>query len=75
MGGSGPGTWLRGATILDRHDLGLERDPALRDRSSLLGGPRVKAEIMARLEVMAIPREREHVQPTIEHDLGLDLFG
>ncbi|MBK9179967.1 MAG: relaxase domain-containing protein [Acidimicrobiales bacterium] len=68
-------TWLRGATILDRHYLGIDRDPAQRDRSSLLGGPREKAEMMARLEVMAIPREREPVQRTIEQDLGLDLFG
>ena len=70
-----PATWLRGATILDRHYLGLDRDPAQRDRSSLLGGPREKAEMMARLEVMAIPRQVEPVQRTIEHDLGLDLFG
>jgi len=48
-------TWLRGATILDRHYLGLNRDPTQRDRSSLLGGPREKAKMMARLEVMAIP--------------------
>jgi hypothetical protein len=68
-------TWLRGATILDRHYLGLDRDPAQRDRSSLLGGPREMAETMARLEVVAIPRDREPVQRTIEQDLGLDLFG
>lgn len=68
-------TWLRGATILERHYLGLDRDPAQRDRSTLLGGPREKAEMMARLEVMAIPREREPVQRTIGQDLGLDLFG
>lgn len=30
--------WLRGAIILDRHFLGLDGDPAQRDRSSLLGG-------------------------------------
>lgn len=68
-------TWLHGATILDRHYLGLDRNPAQRERSSLLGGPREKAEMMARLEAMAIPREREPVQRTIEQDLGLDLFG
>ena len=67
-------TWLGGATILDRHYLGLDQDRPAR-RSSLLGDPREKAEMMARLEVMAIPREREPVQRTIEHDLGLDLFG
>jgi hypothetical protein len=33
------------------------------------------AETMARLEVVAIPRDREPVQRTIEQDLGLDLFG
>ena len=32
--------WLRGATILDRHYLGIDRDPVQRERSSLLGGPR-----------------------------------
>ena len=68
-------TWLRGAAILDRHYLGLDRDPAQPDRSSLLGGPREMAETMARLEVMAIPGEREPVQRRVEHDLGLDLFG
>jgi Ti-type conjugative transfer relaxase TraA len=68
-------TWLRGATILERHFLGLDRDPTQRERSSLLGGPREMAETMARLEVMAIPREREPLQRTIEQDLGLDLFG
>lgn len=29
---------------------------------------------LARLEVMAIPREREPVARTLEHDRGLDLF-
>jgi hypothetical protein len=41
----------------------------------ILGGPREMAETMARLEVVAIPRDREPVQRTIEQDLGLDLFG
>ena len=67
-------TWLRGATILDRHYLGIDRDPAQRDRSSLLGGPRELAEAMARLESLTIPREREPVSRTLEPDLGLDLF-
>lgn len=49
-------TWLRGAIILDRHYLGLDRNPAQRERSSLLGGPREMAEMMAGLEVMAIPQ-------------------
>jgi Ti-type conjugative transfer relaxase TraA len=68
-------TWLRGATILERHHLGLDQDPAQRDHSSLLGGPRETAETTARLEVMSIPREREPVQRTIEQDIGLDLLG
>ena len=67
-------TWIRGATILDRHYLGLDREPAQRERSPLLGGRREKAEMMARLEVMAIPPEVEPVQSTIEQDLGLDLI-
>lgn len=65
--------WLRRATILDRHYLGLDRDPAQRDRSSVLGGPREEAEMMARLEVMAIPREREPIGRTLEPGLGLGL--
>lgn len=68
-------TWMRGATILDRHNLGLDRVQGWQDRSSLLGGPRERAETMARLEVMAIPREREPVARTLDHDLGLDRFG
>ena len=66
-------TWLRGATILDRHFLGLDRDPAQRDRTSLLGGPREMAETMARLEVMSIPRAVEPVQRTVDLNVGLGL--
>lgn len=68
-------TWRRAATILDRHNLGLDRSPPWQERSSLLGGQRERAETMARLEVMAIPREPEPISRTIERDLGLDLFG
>lgn len=68
-------TWVRGATILDRRYLDLDRDASQRDRSSLLGSRTEMAETMARLEVMDIPRVREPVQRTIEQDLGLDLFG
>lgn len=66
--------WLRGATILESHYVGLDRDPTRPQRSSLLGGSRENAETLARLEVMSIPREREPVSRTIETDLGLDLF-
>jgi hypothetical protein len=68
-------TWLRGATVLDRHHLGLDRLPDREDRTSLLGGPRERAEAMARLEVLTIPRRPEPVARTLEPDLGLDLFG
>jgi Ti-type conjugative transfer relaxase TraA len=68
-------TWMRGATILDRHTLGLDRVRGWQDRTSLLGGPRERAEAMARLEVLTIPRRREPVARTLEPDLGLDLFG
>ena len=68
-------TWMRGATVLDRHHLGVDRDTPRQERSSLLGGHRERAETMARLEVMAIPREPEPISRTSQRDLGLDLFG
>ncbi len=68
-------TWMRGATILERHHHGLDRAPGWQDRTPLTGGPKERAEALARLEVVAIPREREPVGRTIEPHLGLDLFG
>jgi len=65
--------WLRGATILERHLLGMDRDPTRPERSSLLGSPRENAEMLARLEVMAIP-PGEPVAHSVDTDLGLDLF-
>jgi len=67
--------WLRGATTLDRHHLGLDRDPAHPDRPSLLGNRREHAETMARLDVISIPPGGEPVARSLEHDLGLDPSG
>jgi conjugative relaxase-like TrwC/TraI family protein len=66
-------TWLRGATILERHRLGLDRDSGRCERSSLLGGPREMAETKARLETMTIPQEQESVARSPEPELGLDV--
>jgi conjugative relaxase-like TrwC/TraI family protein len=66
--------WLRGAVHLERHRLGLDDHQAHPDLST----PRSRtsrAEALARLEVVAIPRNREPVQRAIEPDRGLDLFG
>ena len=68
-------TWMRGATILERHHLGLDRVPGWKDGTSVTGGYRERAEAMARLEVVAIPRRREPIGRTIEPHVGLDLFG
>ena len=68
-------TWIRGASVLERHDLGLDRVPAGQDHTSLPGSARERAEALARLEVVTIPREREPVARTIEDDPGRDLFG
>jgi len=67
-------TWMRGATILDRYHLGLDRTLGTPDRASPIGRSTERAEVMARLEVLAIPRRREAVEPTRGADLGLDLF-
>jgi hypothetical protein len=61
-------TWMRGATILERHHLGLDRVPGWQD-TSLTGGPRERAEAMARLELLTIPRQPD------PGALGVDLFG
>lgn len=66
-------TWLRGAAHLERHRLGLD-DHGHPDLST----PRSRtsrAEALARLEVLAIPRNPEPVQRALESDHGLDLFG
>jgi hypothetical protein len=68
-------TWMRAATILDRQHLGLERVPGWQDRTSLLGGSRERAEALARLEVLTIPRRPEPVARSLGPDPGLDLFG
>ncbi len=64
--------WLRGATILEHHLLGLDRDPTQHDRSSRHGAPKRIAEARARLEVVAIPRTAEHAR-SVERDFGLSL--
>ncbi len=66
--------WLRGATILERHFLGIDRDPTRPARSSVLGSPRENAEMHARLEVMAVRADREPVGRSVDTDLGLDQF-
>ena len=71
---SGQAGWLRGAAHLERHHLGLDHDPSRPD-TSVLATSRARAETLARLEVVAIPRDREPVQRGIESDHGLDLFG
>lgn len=39
--------WKRGARILEEHHIGLDHDPAVPDRLSLLGSPRERAETRA----------------------------
>ena len=65
--------WLRGAAVLERHRLGLDHDPSRSDSSSLFT-PRDRAEMLARLEVMAIPRRGPELERTIEPDHGIGLF-
>jgi conjugative relaxase-like TrwC/TraI family protein len=66
--------WLRGATILERHFLGMDRDPTRPAESSVLGSPRESAEMRARLEVMAIRADRGGLARSVGTELGLDLF-
>jgi len=66
--------WLRGATILERHFLGMDRDATRPEQSSALGSLRENAETRARLEVMAIPAGPEGPTRSVDTDLGLDLF-
>jgi hypothetical protein len=65
--------WKRGARILEEHHIGLDHDPAVHDRLSLLGGPRERAETRARLQVVAITPERHPVIRTLERDSGIGL--
>jgi hypothetical protein len=67
-------TWMSAAVTLDRHHLGLDPDPTHLDVTPDRYG-RQRAETLARLEVVAIPREREPITRTLERGLGLDLFG
>lgn len=66
-------TWKRGATILDRHHLGLTPDPDRPDNTPRRHG-KDRAEALARIEVRTIPRQREPVTRTVERGRGLDLF-
>ena len=66
--------WMLGAAHLERHHLGLDRDPGCPDRPSLPGGARRAAETGARLEVLAIPRPSPQREMSTEPELGLDLF-
>jgi hypothetical protein len=65
--------WKRGARILEEHHIGLDQDPAVHDRLSLLGSPRERAETRARLEVVAITPEPDSVIRTLERDSGIGL--
>ena len=65
--------WLRGATVLERHRLGLDHDPE-RSGSGSLFTPRDRAEMLARLEVMVIPDGGLVRERTIERDRGIELF-
>jgi hypothetical protein len=67
------GTWKRGAAILEADDLGVDIDAAGPRGSSLLGSRQEAAEMRARLEVIAIPSERE--SRGVDRNLGQDLFG
>ena len=66
--------WMLGAAHLERHHLGLDRDPGCPDRPSLPGDARRAAETGARLEVLAIPRPSPQREMSTEPELGLDLF-
>jgi hypothetical protein len=63
-------TWMRGAAILERHQLGLDREigSAVSDE---LGGPREMAEMRARLEVITISDDHGLTGRILERDLGL----
>lgn len=45
--------WLRAATAIERHRLGLEEQPAWADRASLVGTPTERAEAIARVQLIA----------------------
>jgi conjugative relaxase-like TrwC/TraI family protein len=65
--------WLRAATVLERHRLGLDHDPE-RIGSGSLFTPKDRAEMLARLEVVVIPHAGSELERTIERDRGIDLF-
>jgi conjugative relaxase-like TrwC/TraI family protein len=64
--------WVRGATILERYRIGLDSQD---ERGSTGLGGRDRAEMRARLEVIALPRPDQRLERTVEldNDLGLGL--
>ncbi len=66
--------WLGAAATLERHFLGLDHDPTQPARWSLLS-PQGKAEMQARVQVMAIPQDHEPPGRGIDHEVVRDLLG
>ena len=65
--------WMRGVVHLERHHLGIDHDRAT-PTTSTTNTPRERAETLARLEVVAIPRQSEPLHRSVEPDRRPDLF-
>lgn len=65
-------SWRRGASILEGHQLGADRDPSTAPRSSVLGSATEAAEMRARLEV--IRHDSQTLEPpALDREWGLEL--
>ena len=65
-------TWMRGATILERHDIGLDPGPTNPPHVGL-ATLRDVAETRARLEAMAIPGAARPAGQAVQPNHGIEL--
>ena len=65
-------TWMRGATILERHDIGLDPGPTNPPHVGL-ATLRDVAETRARLEAMTIPGAARPAGQTVQPNHGIEL--